>query len=121
MATPNTVKKPAANSASLVNLRNQIRQAVATLGHPSTAELATEVNEERDRVYRQCRRLENEGVLTRSRGFRRRLFCVDCRRVVTGATYDACRHHDIRAFNAAVSEWERIPQGPQAPQPKAVN
>lgn len=116
-------QEPAGNLASFVNLRNQIRQTLADKGCPlSTAELATEVNEERDKVYRQSRKLENDGFLSRSRGFRRRLFCVTCHRVVTNATYPVCKGHDIRAFNARVSEWEPIPQGVQAPpQPKSVN
>ena len=121
MTTPQTAQEPAGNLALFVNLRNQIRQVLATTPSLSTGELAKVVNTDRNRVYRQCLRLEKEGLLLRSLGVRHRLFCIDCRQVVTNATHDTCKDHNIRAFPDGVCEWEVMPQRLQTPQPKSVN
>ena len=118
MATPQEpAQGPADNPAPIVNLGNQVCQALGT-GAISTKELATAVQADRAKVYRICRKLEKQGFLLRSPAVRPRLFCVDCRRVVASDNYVTCKGHDIRRFLDDVCEWKLIPQAPQAQQPK---
>jgi hypothetical protein len=79
----------------------------------STTALADQLAQVRARVYSRCRRLEAKGLLKShlaSAGLL--LYCVDDRRVVTGADYQTCKDegHDLRAFDNEERIWS-LPAG----------
>lgn len=77
-------------------------------GPLSTTALADTLGLVRASVYSRCRRLETKGMLVSqlaSAGLL--LYCVDDRRVVTGADYETCKEegHDLRAFDNEERIW----------------
>jgi MarR family len=80
----------------------------------STRDLASRLSIKSSSVYRQCRRLEEEGLLASSlTEGSRLLFCVDDREVITAANYERCRaeKHEIRTFLGKKRMWELASRG----------
>ncbi len=74
----------------------------------STVDLAGTLGAKSTKVYSHCRALEGRGVLTSSHTSNATLlFCLDDRRVVTGADYERCRDegHQLRSFPNDVIVW----------------
>lgn len=90
-------------------------QILATIGDGSVATpvLATALAQEKGRVYRTCRRLENDGFLASKVGGRPMLYCRDCETVVTKDKYQDCQDedHDLRSFSTKIIVWALTPKG----------
>lgn len=95
-----------------VDLGSRILEVIGD-GSVATPVLATALGEENARIYRACRRLADEGLLTSEEGGRPMLYCVDCDTVVTKDKYQECQDedHDLRSFSTKVLVWTLTPKG----------
>ena len=77
-------------------------------GPMSTARIAEAIGEGHSRVYRRCRRLQDEVLISSTLvAGRRLLFCLDCEEVVTQENYPECveQGHEFRVFRGKKRIW----------------
>jgi len=99
----------ARSKASLV-LESNILDALKK-SSKSTRALADALGEDKGKIYRHCRRLENDGSLNSIlMPGTRLLYCVDDARVVAGADYENCKEqdHDLRSFYNEERVWSLV-------------
>lgn len=96
-----------ARSKASLALDNKILSALKK-SSLSTRALAQTLGEDKGKIYRHCRRLEDNGSLASILAPNTLLlYCVDDDKVVAGADYETCKEekHELRSFYNEERVW----------------